>query len=102
TDTELKGKEIVENMKKEVNAIKTISDTITEKKSVYFEIGSGSGLFTFGKDTFLNEMIEVVGAKNIFGDQNSWITTSEESVIAANPDVILTNNLGLSGNEKTA
>lgn len=47
-------------------------------------------------------MIEVVGAKNIFGDQNSWITTSEESVIAANPDVILTNNLGLSGNEKTA
>ncbi|NFI04280.1 ABC transporter substrate-binding protein [Clostridium botulinum] len=102
TDTELKGKEIVENMKKEVNAIKTISDTITEKKNVYFEIGSGSGLFTFGKDTFLNEMIEVVGAKNIFGDQNSWITTSEESVIAANPDVILTNNLGLSGNEKTA
>lgn len=102
TDTESKGKEIVENMKKEVNEIKAVSDNIKEKKNVYFEIGSESGLFTFGRDTFLNEMIELVGAENIFKDQKSWVTTSEESVIAVNPDIILTNNLGVSGNEKNA
>ena len=42
-------------------------------------------------DTFLNEAISIIGAKNIFESEKSWISPSEESVIAANPDVILTN-----------
>lgn len=36
-------------------------------------------------------MIEIVGAKNIFGNENSWISPSPEAVVKANPDVILTN-----------
>ena len=35
-------------------------------------------------------MVEIVGAENIFADQDAWISPSEESVIDANPDVILT------------
>lgn len=91
TGTEKKGKEIVENMKKEVDSIKAIGDKIEDKKKVYFEIGSGSKLSSFGKDTFLNEMIEIIGAENIFANQKSWISPSPESIVAANPDVILTN-----------
>ena len=78
-------------MKKDVADIKAIGDTITDKKTVYFEIGSGSKLSSFGSDTFLNEAISIIGAKNIFESEKSWISPSEESVIAANPDVILTN-----------
>ena len=33
-----KGKEIVDDMKAQVEEIKAIGDTITDKKSVYFEI----------------------------------------------------------------
>lgn len=36
-------------------------------------------------------MIEIVGAKNIFANENSWISPSPEAVVKANPDVILTN-----------
>ena len=36
-------------------------------------------------------MIEIIGAENVFADQVGWISPSEESVIDANPDVILTN-----------
>ena len=36
-------------------------------------------------------MIELVGAENIFKDINGWTSPSEEAVIDANPDVILTN-----------
>lgn len=94
TDTEKEGKELVNSMKKEVDAIKAIGDTIEDKKNVYFEIGAGSGLYTFGNETFLNEMIETIGATNIFGEENSWITVTPEAVIDANPDVILANTPG--------
>ena len=91
TGTEKEGKKLVESIKKEVEEVKAIGDTITNKKKVYFEIGSGSALYSFGNSTFLNEMIEIVGAENIFKDQESWISPSQEAVIDANPDVILTN-----------
>ena len=78
-------------MKKEVEEIKGIGEKITNKKKVYFEIGSTPSLYSFGKDTFLNEMIQIIGAENIFGNEDSWISPTPESVIAANPDVILTN-----------
>ncbi|GAA0744734.1 ABC transporter substrate-binding protein [Clostridium oceanicum] len=90
TDTEKKGNEIVSDMKKEIKSMKEIGDKIKGKKSVYFEIGSTPSLFTFGKDTFLNEMIEVIGGENIFKNQKSWLTVNSESVIKANPDVIFT------------
>ncbi len=88
---EAKGQEIVDNMKEEIANIKAIGDTIEDKKSVYFEIGAAPYMYSFGKGVFLNEMIEIIGAKNALGDQESWISVSEEAVLNANPDVILTN-----------
>ena len=86
-----KANEIVDKMKSEVEAIKEIGNKIENKKSVYFEIGSGGQLYTFGSGNFLNEMIEIVGAENVFKDQEGWLAVSEEAVISSNPDVILTN-----------
>lgn len=94
TNTDKKGKELIDSMKKEIENIKAIGDKITEKKKVYFEIGAGSGLYTFGNKTFLNELIETVGATNVFGNESSWITVTPEAVINSNPDVILVNTSG--------
>ena len=74
-----------------LDEIKEIGSKITDKKKVYFEIGPAPNLYSFGNSTFLNEMIELVGAENIFKDINGWTSPSEEAVIDANPDVILTN-----------
>ena len=78
-------------MKSKVSEIKAIGEKIEEKKTVYFEISPAPNLYSFGNSTFLNEMIEVVGAKNIFSDEEGWISPTAESVINANPDVIITN-----------
>ena len=86
-----KGKEIVDDMKAQVEEIKAIGDTITDKKSVYFEISPAPYLSSFGKSTFLNEMIEIIGAKNIFENEEGWVSPTAEAIIDANPDVILTN-----------
>lgn len=91
TGTEAEGNKMVDSMKSEVNKIKTIGETIKDKKTVYFEIGSGSKLYSFGNDTFLNSLLNIVGAENIFANEKGWISPSEESVIKSNPDVILTN-----------
>lgn len=88
---EEKGQEIVENMKEKIASIKEIGETITEKKSIYFEIGAAPYLYSFGKGVFLNEMIEIIGATNALGDQESWISVSDEAILDANPDVIMTN-----------
>ncbi|EHK2362364.1 ABC transporter substrate-binding protein [Clostridium perfringens] len=91
TGTEAEGNKMVDSMKSEVNKIKAIGETIKDKKTVYFEIGSGSKLYSFGNDTFLNSLLNIVGAENIFANEKGWISPSEEAVIKANSDVILTN-----------
>ncbi|MGL5316621.1 MAG: ABC transporter substrate-binding protein [Peptostreptococcaceae bacterium] len=88
---EEKGKALIDNTKKEISEIAEIGKSIKDKKQVYFEIGPEPTLYSFGGSTFLNEMIELVGAQNIFKDEPAWVSPSEEAIIEANPDVILTN-----------
>jgi iron complex transport system substrate-binding protein len=85
-----KGEEIVGKMEAEIAAIKAIGDAVTEKKSVYFEIAAAPYMCSFGDGVFLHEMIELTGALNILADQSSWISITDEAVLALNPDVILT------------
>ena len=77
-------------MQTEIDAISQIASTITETRTVYFEISPAPWMVSFGAGTFLHEMIELVGAVNIFADQNGWIGVSEELLVELNPDIILT------------
>lgn len=88
-----KGRTIIENMKTEIEGIKNKAAKITsdKKKTVYFEIGAAPYIYTLGNQTFINEMIELIGAENIFKEQKGWISISDETVLSKNPDIILTN-----------
>ena len=87
------GEALINGMKEKISAISEIAKTIpeSERKTVYFEISPAPSLFSFGKETFLNEMIELIGATNIFGNETGWISPSEETILKDNPDVILSN-----------
>ena len=86
-----KGEDIIKAFEQEIEDIKKIGETITEKKTVYFEISAAPWMYSFGKDTFLNEMIMLIGANNIFANQEiSWMSVADEQILEANPDVILT------------
>ena len=88
---EEKGNELVSGMEVEIKEIKELSATIKDHKTVYFEIAASPNLYSFGNGVFLNEMIEIIGAENVFADQEKWISVSDEAVVAADPDIILTN-----------
>ncbi|MBW5396774.1 ABC transporter substrate-binding protein [Brachyspira pilosicoli] len=85
-----KAKEIVYNMCAKIKEIKDIGDTITNKKTVYFEISALPNLYSFGSNVYLDDIINIIGAKNIFSDRNEWISVSEEEVVYLNPDIIFT------------
>ena len=90
---EEKGAKIIAIMKKEIEAVRKKGAAISQdkKKTVYFEIGAAPHMYSLGTGTFINEMIEIIGAQNILADQKSWIAVSDEMVLAKDPDVILTN-----------
>ncbi len=85
------GGKLVEDMQAKIDELSAVGETVTEKKSVYFEISAAPDLYSFGSGVFLNELIELIGAENILGDQTGWLSVTEENVVAAEPDVILTN-----------
>lgn len=88
---EARGAELIADINTAVAEISLKASQITEKKKVYFEIGAAPYLYTCGSGTFIDEVITLIGAENIYGGEEGWISNSEESVIAANPDVIVTN-----------
>jgi iron complex transport system substrate-binding protein len=86
-----RGGELVRAMQGEIARIAAIGSAITEQRSVYLEISPAPNMVSMGRETFLGEMIELIGGRNIFADKTGWIAPGAEAVLERNPDVILTN-----------
>jgi iron complex transport system substrate-binding protein len=86
-----KGRALLDSMQAQVDEIARAAQALEQRKSVYFEISPAPEIFTFGKDSYLNDMISVIGAENIFGNDNWIVSPGAEAIIDRNPDVILTN-----------
>ncbi len=85
------GQKLIDDMRAEIDRLAAVGKTITDKKSVYFEISAAPYLYSFGDGVFLNELLELIGAENILAGESGWLSVTEETVVAARPDVILTN-----------
>ena len=85
-----RGDGIVAYMESELEGIYLLSQNITDKRSVYFEISPAPWMYSFGSGTFLNEMLEIAGAVNVFAGHEGWLGVSDEVLLVLNPDVILT------------
>jgi iron complex transport system substrate-binding protein len=85
-----RGEALAGSMREEVERIAAVAREALEKRTIYFEISGPPYLYSFGRGTFLNEMIEIAGGRNIFDDQNSWFSPSAEEIIMRNPDIIFT------------
>ena len=81
---------LIVQFQKELDQLSEIGAGIRNKKRVVVEIACAPDIYTAGNGTFMQEMLTVIGAENIFADQEGFVSVTEESVIALNPDVILT------------
>jgi len=91
-----KGEALILDMKKQIETIaastrsaaRTAENGANHVTSVYFEIAPAPNMVSFGGNTYLNEMIEIIGGRNVFADEKRWFTPGPETIINANPDVI--------------
>lgn len=79
-----KSDKLKENYVKELEKLRLQNKN---EKRVYFEI-LNNPIYTTGGKTFLNDVMENAGGKNIFEDQEGWISPTLESVIERNPEFI--------------
>lgn len=78
----------VNEMKTKIDAVVAKVKDTTTKPSVYYVVGFD---FTAGKDTFINQLIELAGGKNAADDVEGW-SYSIEKLVEKNPDIIITDN----------
>ena len=88
---------IVDDMQEKLDTFSEIGSSIPEeeKKTVLFELYTPSAdnpvIYTAGNGTYINEMLELIGAVNVAAaETDQWPALSEEAAVAADPDVILT------------
>ena len=87
---EKEGEELINSMRAQIAEITQRAARIDTKRSVYFEISAAPDMMTFGKNSFIDDMIYTIGARNIFGNEDWLVMPDAEAVINRNPDVILT------------
>ena len=89
---EKEGLELIEGLKSEVEEIKNkVADlTDDQKPDVFYEIWN-EPLMSAGEDTFMNDLIEIAGGKNILSGDGlmGWVEYSLETLIEKDPDVII-------------
>ena len=107
-----KAPEIAENYIKELeNYIKELENNIQfvearlkglkdEQRPTVLHITKGSDLFMIdGGKSMIGEWIKLAGGKSVLPDEANMVTVTVESIIQANPDVII---IGSSGNKAQA
>ena len=76
------------------------ADPALAGKTVYFEVSPLEyGLWAAGGGTFMNEIAEMLGLRNIFSDLDGWAEVSEEQVIERDPDYIVTVSMSYDGSQ---
>lgn len=98
TNKEKEAQALVKETKANVEKVVNKAQSRKEQPKVFIEIASEPEIYTVGKQTFMNDMLTKLKAKNVFDDQKGWPTVSKEDIIKKNPDVMLTTS-GISSKE---
>ena len=85
-----RGEALIDSMKTRIDELAQKTSQAKTIRSVYFELSPAPEMFTFGRGSYISDMITAIGGRNIFGDDNWILTPSAEAIIKRNPDVILT------------
>ncbi|TCP31685.1 iron complex transport system substrate-binding protein [Scopulibacillus darangshiensis] len=92
TGTGKKGDEVISGMK---SKIKNVQEKLAKRphpdkqKKVWVEISGPPEIYTTGKGTFMDEMLNKIDAKNAAESLSGFPKVSEEQAVKYNPDVIV-------------
>ncbi|WP_409367871.1 ABC transporter substrate-binding protein [Lysinibacillus sp. 38-6] len=78
----------IANMKAKVEEVQAKLQDV-EPKKVFVEISDEPEIYTPGKNTFMQEMLDMIHTENIAADTDGWFKIDAEQIITKNPDVIV-------------
>ena len=90
TGTQDKAEEVIQQMEQKKAAITAKVADLSEKEKVKVWVEVSPDLYTAGRGTFIDDLIRLAGGINVAAEEEGWVQLSEEQVIAAQPDVIIT------------
>ena len=80
---------LIQSMKERLRVVKERAVQLSDRPSVYIEVDLPP--WTIGKRSFITEAFHLCGARNLFDDvEKRALQASKETIIARNPDIILT------------
>ncbi len=85
---ESSGRAYIDSMQKRITTLRSRLEG-RERPQVYYVIGFGeSGNYTAGGDTFIHQLIELAGGRNIAADLEGW-SYSLEMLLKQDPDILI-------------
>ncbi len=94
TGKERRARFVVDSLKSILDSLK--STIPSEQPKLFFEL-SPRPLYTPGEESFINDIIQIAGARNIFVDvKMPYLVAKQEDVIRKNPDLIVLSYPGAS------
>lgn len=81
---------LVEEMKQRLSTVRAATESLRHPRTLYVYVG-GASTETAGKDTYIDELLEIAGAVNVAKEAgvNSWGTLPVEKAIELNPEIII-------------
>lgn len=89
-----KGKAMRQQFERGVERLRTQGAAAKKRLRIFLQLGDNPTI-TVGAGSYLNDVLQVIGAENVFGDQPAaYPRVSAEEVVKRNPDGILVLALG--------
>ena len=89
TRKEKTAKNLTDHLNRRFNKIKERLNNVRTRPKVFINL-HGKGLWTSGKNSFMNDMVREARGRNIAGEvTRAWFSYNREELIHKNPDLIL-------------
>jgi iron complex transport system substrate-binding protein len=89
TGAETEAARVLESLKKQAGDVRNALADVDSRPRVFLAL-HGQGLWTCGRDSFLNDLLEKAGGFNIAGRMpQEWLNFNREQLIHENPDVLI-------------
>lgn len=82
------AKEVVQDMRERIETVRSAVARTKERPRVFFQIGI-SPIVSVGTDTFIHELINLAGGKNLTAGSTPYPRISREEVLRLQPEVLI-------------
>lgn len=88
TGKKAEAAQVIEDMKTKVDEVAEKTKDVKDKKRVFVETSDVPEIYAPGKNTFMQEILDKIGAENVV-TEDGWIMISPEEIVKQDPDVIV-------------